>query len=1007
MSEHEQASKPLEEATKVMPAVTGTPRRRRTQHTEPAQETQVQASPSAEAASTQTAPKTSSESRGVYVQELPRPASPLKNATPRPQALERTERDRREGVRYPVNAPGYSRRQPLGYDAEADAIQKERMEAQQTEAPREGHPVLVILTAIVLILGVLVLGLHLIPEESQTPLGTVKRALIAMLSPEAAVDETLPETLIPSDTEAHPVTVSASSGNAPMEILFSMETADDIEEVRLLNAYGEELETATQAEAGEGTISWIMHWTVENDFSGTVQVQTLYDGEWNDLGEPVMMQIGAPQPIREISTQAPVQTAPDVVLDFSASPRTGTAPVNVAFSMSTSLGATDIRLVNENGEVLDAEGSVLVENSTSRIWALNLTFEDSYNGTVKAQVLSGDTWMDSDKSVTLAITGNPATIETPMPMETSVAMESLPEMTDTPSPTQEIPAVVLPLEETPTPVMESTEDAWEIAVEEPEEVLPTAVPTPEPAPEPEETAQPRVTVTADESADPSLIRSATIYVDTKSVASYDRPVEEIIDMPDADHYARQPYGVMTYRGSSFRQNAAEGTVSGTPSAMNIRWRQEAGSVKGASSTYYGIGWTGQPLIVKWSKEIREMSNIFEDKKNTKALREVIIAGEDGKIYFLDLETGEATRDVIQLGYPMRGTPSVHAMGFPVMAVGQYARKMSNKTGDIGLRVYDLLTQKQAFMLDGLDGKTGRPYYGVGSFETSSLYDYSSDTMISAGTNGMLYTTRLNTAINRTQNTLTMDPQQVVLRTKAKGEEDKQTAVESSLAAYQNYVFYADMAGILRCVDTSTMTTLWAVDTGDSVEAAVALDLDAQGQLWLYTANTLQQRSKGDCAIRRYDALSGRLDWEYLVPVTKATKKHNVIGGCKASPVIGRSGLNDYVYFTLSSAKDVNGSSAESVLIALDKASGTLAWQKPFSAYTYSSPVAVYTEEGRGSLIQATSDGTLYLLDGLSGQTVSTLQVEGTIHASPAVYKDILVIGTQGKDTSFIYGIDLQ
>ena len=72
----------------------------------------------------QTPPKTSSESRGVYVQELPRPASPLKNATPRPQALERTERDRREGVRYPVNAPGYSRRQPLGYDAEADAIQK-------------------------------------------------------------------------------------------------------------------------------------------------------------------------------------------------------------------------------------------------------------------------------------------------------------------------------------------------------------------------------------------------------------------------------------------------------------------------------------------------------------------------------------------------------------------------------------------------------------------------------------------------------------------------------------------------------------------------------------------------------------------------------------------------------------------------------------------------------------------------------------------------------------------
>ena len=85
----------------------------------------------------------------------------------------------------------------------------------------------------------------------------------------------------------------------------------------------------------------------------------------------------------------------------------------------------------------------------------------------------------------------------------------------------------------------------------------------------------------------------------------------------------------------------------------------------------------------------------------------------------------------------------------------------------------------------------------------------------------------------------------------------------------------------------------------------------------------------------------------------------------------------------------------------------MAWLKTQDVYTYSSPVAVYTDTGKGYLIQATSDGKLYLMDGLTGEQVSMLQLEGTVNASPAVYKDTLVIGTQGKGTSHIYGITLR
>ena len=70
-------------------------------------------------------------------------------------------------------------------------------------------------------------------------------------------------------------------------------------------------------------------------------------------------------------------------------------------------------------------------------------------------------------------------------------------------------------------------------------------------------------------------------------------------------------------------------------------------------------------------------------------------------------------------------------------------------------------------------------------------------------------------------------------------------------------------------------------------------------------------------------------------------------------------------------------------------------------------MAVYTEAGKGWIIQASGNGTLYLLDGLTGEVINTLEVEGTIEGSPAVYGNTLVIGTTGKKTSFIYGITLE
>ena len=45
--------------------------------------------------------------------------------------------------------------------------------------------------------------------------------------------------------------------------------------------------------------------------------------------------------------------------------------------------------------------------------------------------------------------------------------------------------------------------------------------------------------------------------------------------------------------------------------------------------------------------------------------------------------------------------------------------------------------------------------------------------------------------------------------------------------------------------------------------------------------------------------------------------------------------------------------------------------------------------------------------GMTGEQTAELQIEGKIKASPAVYNDIMVIGTTGKGTEFVYGIQIR
>lgn len=723
------------------------------------------------------------------------------------------------------------------------------------------------------------------------------------------------------------------------------------------------------------------------------------------------------------------------------------APTDLTFSAVTEETVEDIRLSSGNRPV-DTEATH-VDTTVGRVWMMVMHVKEGFSGTVTLQVFRNEEegWLDTDHQLKLTVEGpiatpTPGTVtpavtatptqngavifaddvptETPMPEEEDETPEPA---VDEESPEEDDPADVYPEEDENNDADPEEEGVGEQAGGSDRESdfetvgeLRTTSPTATPAPD---EAAPTVTppleaAEAAPGADPKLITNVTVYTGNKKEKAYSRPAKEEIHMPAGDDYTNKKLGVMTFRGDNFRRNAAIGTLSAAPTDLVVMWEVEGGSLKGANQTYYGYGWPGQPAIARWSTQVRSNSNLYDSKQEKKALKEVIIAGLDGNIRFLDLQDGSLTRNSIKLGYPMRGTPSLDTRGAPFMTVGQFARKLKNKQGRIGLRQYNLYSQKEMKLIDGLDGKSHRPLNDIGSFNTSALIDRISDTVIAIGSNGALYLESMSSNFDFKAGVYQASPSITMMTSKAQGQKNTALmAVESSPAAYDKYVYYADMGGVLRCVDTNTLQPVWAVDTGDSVMAAVALDLTAERELNLYTANMLNNRKKGDgqIQIRKLDALSGRELWCTEVGVYKGKKDKDDVGA-KASPVIGQKGLNDLVYYTVTGLSEDGRtpfglSEEQAVVIALNKETGSIVWSFGLDSRCESSPVAVYDTDGRGWIIQCEQNGTIHLLDGLTGKEINSLKVNGEIEASPAVYSNVMVIGTTGKGTSFIYGIEIR
>jgi outer membrane protein assembly factor BamB len=308
----------------------------------------------------------------------------------------------------------------------------------------------------------------------------------------------------------------------------------------------------------------------------------------------------------------------------------------------------------------------------------------------------------------------------------------------------------------------------------------------------------------------------------------------------------------------------------------------------------------------------------------------------------------------------------------------------------GYLIFSLIDGSEMLFINGRDPFAKRSW---GAFDGNPVFDKENDRMILPGENGVIYSILLNTKFDREAATIAIDP--VISRYCHTG--SRRLGTENSMTAFSHFAFFADNSGLIQCLDLKTLEPVWFFDAGDDTDASLVLEWEEANQmLAIYTGIEvdLQGPPSGIAVIRKLNAANGSVLWTYSIPAFYSEPN----GGVVATPVTGKNDLSHLVFFKVCKLKGREGGG---VLIAFDKQTGDIVWEKVFTHYGWSSPAAVYNPEGAGYLLVADSEGNIYMIRGTTGEIVHTINTGELIEASPAVFGNMMVLGTRDRH---IYGI---
>ena len=505
--------------------------------------------------------------------------------------------------------------------------------------------------------------------------------------------------------------------------------------------------------------------------------------------------------------------------------------------------------------------------------------------------------------------------------------------------------------------------------------------------------------------------------DRKVVEEFKR--NDPIFMGDPINYGTYQ-GIYTFRGNNFRNCSSFGNTNISEGTIKQVWEFKGiGTLLASTLTFEwsGVRWTGQPIVVKWPQSVKTTMNMYDSARNKAELVEVIIAACDGKIYFLDMDTGEQTRDPINVGASVKGTPALDPRGYPLLYVGQCDN--NGTSTNFGMYIYSLLDGKLLYQYDGEDDAPYRS--GWRAFDSSPIIDAKSDTLMWPCENGIIYTFKLNTNYAPGIDDISIAPERTGYKYIFRDNTGSHMGVESSMSVYGNYGYFVDNTCNLVCLDLNTMKMVWCVVLGDDSDVTPTIS-EENGVPYVYVGTEVDSQGGsgqycGAAYVYKINGLTGEVIWQTSEPCytyNGETSETDQNGGCFGNPIIGKNSISNLVIFPFSMTK---GLMSGNKLVAYDKDLGTKVWEYDMNIYSYSSPVDCYDASGKAYIVIGDSIGQIHLVSADSSECkrLSYLQCSRNINsaskttsglvfeASPVVFGNRMIIGTMGGS---VFGIDL-
>ena len=554
-----------------------------------------------------------------------------------------------------------------------------------------------------------------------------------------------------------------------------------------------------------------------------------------------------------------------------------------------------------------------------------------------------------------------------------------------------------------------------------------ATPTPTPAPPLESYQNPllypaKSSVTIDKEAKvvPEADPSARGLVESVTMGGTDSEEYvrgEPVFFSDPINYGKVP-GILTFRGNNFRNCASYGNTEVKQGKVEQLWEFSGIESKLASTKLFewkGLRWTGQPLLVQWPDSMKAAMNLKDSAKSKAGLVEVIAAALDGKIYFMDLETGDFTREPINVGASLKGTPALDPRGYPLLYVGQ--TDDNSDSGKFGMYVYSLVDGICLYSYEGTEDGAYRN--GWHAFDSSPIVSGETDTLIWPCENGLIYTIKLNTVYTPGSSMITLNPEVCAYKYIFNDNTASHMGVESSIALYGNYGYFVDNTQNLVCLDINAMKMVWCVKLGDDSDVTPVVD-EENGIPYVYCGCEVDNQGQvgeynGAAYVYKINGLTGEVIWqtsEACYTYNGQTSETDQSGGCFGNPIVGKRTIGNLVIFSYSMT---NGLLSGNKLVAYDKTLGTRVWDYKMNIYSYSSPVDIYDSEGNAYIMIGDSIGQIHLINASNGKRVTYIQTarlfnkEGKttsgvcFEASPVVWGNTAVIGTTSGS---VFGIKI-